>query len=138
MAARSPRHAGTRRTNVGEAEQWLSLIGGGLLLLTSFRRRTLGGFLLSLLNGAYFVNRGVTGYDPVYAELGIDTAHPSGTGDGTGYRPGSGDEGRQWTGGPSGPSTAQEEVDEAVEESFPASDPPAYTPPSHTGRPPHG
>ena len=68
-------HRGSARsgTNVGEAERWLSLVGGGLLALDGLRRRSLGG-LVEAGAGASLLWRGATGHCQVYAALGVNTA----------------------------------------------------------------
>lgn len=58
--------------NVGEAERWLSLIGGGTLALIGLRR-SFGGLLLALGGGA-LIYRGFTGHCAVYESLDINTA----------------------------------------------------------------
>jgi len=86
------------RRNVGPTERWVSMIAGGALALYGLARRSLAGGVLTAL-GAGLAYRGVTGHCPVYETLGIDTA---------GARI---DDGR---------------VQEASEDSFPASDAPAW------------
>jgi len=86
------------RRNVGPTERWVSMTAGGALALYGLARRSLAGGVLTAL-GAGLAYRGVTGHCPVYETLGIDTA---------GARI---DDGR---------------VQEASEDSFPASDAPAW------------
>ncbi|HEY0971990.1 MAG TPA: SRPBCC family protein [Gemmatimonadales bacterium] len=72
---RRPRLTG--RANVGDAERWLSVLGGGALAVWGMRRRGAGGTLAALA-GTMLVERGVTGHCPVYDSLGVDTAHRGG------------------------------------------------------------
>jgi hypothetical protein len=60
--------------NVGDLERWLSLLGGGLLALTTVRR-SLG--TLVLLGGAgALLYRGLTGHCALYQTMGLSTVSP--------------------------------------------------------------
>ncbi len=59
--------------NVGDAERWLSLVGGEALVIYGLSRRSLGGLALAVA-GASCVYRGVTGHCPMYQGLGVNTA----------------------------------------------------------------
>jgi uncharacterized membrane protein len=100
-----------RGMNVGQAERWASGVVGGALAL-----RALGGFspvrLLQLAAGVGLLYRGVTGHCPVYEQLGVDTAH----------------RGRS-------DATPDRLVDETLEDTFPASDAPSWTPTTSVGSP---
>lgn len=63
--------AGGRR-NVGETERWISLLGGGALILYGLKRRSWPGLALALLGGG-MAYRGATGHCPVYQSLDINT-----------------------------------------------------------------
>ena len=68
---RRPHLRGER--NVGNAERWLSALGGGALVIWGMRRKGATGTLAGLA-GTMLVERGVTGHCPVYDSLGVDTA----------------------------------------------------------------
>lgn len=60
--------------NVGQAERWASLLGGGALALFGLSRDNLAGYGLAALGGM-LVYRGLSGHCSAYSALGIDTAH---------------------------------------------------------------
>lgn len=64
------------RVNVGDAERWLSAVGGGALAVYGLKRGGLGGTLLLAVGGA-LVYRGYTGHCSAYAALGKSTAEPA-------------------------------------------------------------
>jgi uncharacterized membrane protein len=59
--------------NVGDAERWLSVLGGAALAVYGLDRRDLGGGLLAVL-GAELIRRGATGHCLVYDALNVSTA----------------------------------------------------------------
>lgn len=63
------------QVNVGEAERWLSMVGGGALLVYGLRR-SIGSLMLALGGGA-LLYRGLSGHCAVYDTLGINTADPN-------------------------------------------------------------
>jgi uncharacterized membrane protein len=67
-ASRSERPA----QNVGEAERWISLIGGGALALYGLTRLNARGLFIAGLGGA-LASRGLTGHCSVYQAIGVDT-----------------------------------------------------------------
>lgn len=66
------------RINVGEAERWLSVIGGGALLVHGLRRSF--GSLMLAVGGGMLIYRGVTGHCTAYQSLGLNTASSEGAG----------------------------------------------------------
>jgi uncharacterized membrane protein len=75
MPDTTSRSTDRRQVNVGEAERWLSMIGGGALMIYGLRR-SFGSLMLALGGGA-LLYRGLTGHCSVYDAIGINTADPS-------------------------------------------------------------
>jgi uncharacterized membrane protein len=66
-----------KHRNISETERWLSLFGGGALVLFGLARGNLRGLALSVLGGG-LAYRGLTGHCKVYETLGVNTAEKPG------------------------------------------------------------
>ena len=100
----------SRDTNVGTAERIGSAVAGTFLVGRALLRPSIGRLIAAVV-GAGLLQRGITGHCAMYQALGMNTADEN-----TASRR----------------AIVDDPVQEASEESFPASDPPAWTPVSGT------
>jgi uncharacterized membrane protein len=98
--------SGQRKVNLSNIERLATLLGGGVLVLYGLRRRSPGSAVLALIGGALF-----------YRALGINTVDTS---DNEPIE-------QQHAQAQLPKPRKKDVVMEASEESFPASDPPAWT-----------
>ena len=115
--------------NLGSTERWLSLLGGAALILRGMSRPTMANSLLGLA-GVALVHRGATGHCGMYDVLGIDRS-----GNADRQRPPTLEHGTTYGYGARGTHSLRDEIEKASEDSFPASDPPSWTPTSSLGGP---
>lgn len=67
------RENGRSSVNVASNERWASILGGSLMMLLGWFRRSPAG-LFFLLSGGYLLYRGVTGFCALYKAMGINMA----------------------------------------------------------------
>ncbi len=54
---------------IPDSERWLSVIAGGMLILSSLRRRDAAAGALFALGGSALIFRGVVGHDGLFAAV---------------------------------------------------------------------
>jgi uncharacterized membrane protein len=59
--------------NVGEVERWASALGGAALAAYGIRQRSVAGAMIAA-SGGVLIARGATGYCPMYAAAGVNSA----------------------------------------------------------------
>jgi uncharacterized membrane protein len=63
---------------IPESERWLSVIAGGMLILSSLRRRDAAAGALFALGGSALIFRGIVGHDGLFAAVREALAEPTG------------------------------------------------------------
>jgi hypothetical protein len=125
--------------NIGKIERWASLLGGGALAAYALREALRRGPRLSPLSGALAVGaatllfRGATGHCPAYGALGMSTADLGEDWSRPLSRPRGNDRAfrGKWPlpeGARPAPAGERDVVEDDSFASFPASDPPSFTP----------